>query len=331
MQLTTDIMERLRVSLLYCADGPYFQHLGASVASVLQANPAHHFQIYVCSEKRDAKAEEKLSAIASRFGNASITFLEFSLAQGHGDLRVDRYLTLAAYLRLFLTEFLDPQVERVLYLDCDIIVCRDIGELWRTELGDAYMAAVPEPYFAQHPGFDRQDTYFSSGVLLIDVARWRAENVLPAFLQFAQKHAAVLTCHDQDVLNNVFRNKIRVLDYRWNFQSSFADMPAEALKMSAATFQDVRRLPPIVHFTGKYKPWFYKYQPHYKRLYYEALALTPWKGYRPPDRTARAVLVKLCTLKYLKERLNWYAPGLTNSLRKMMGKRSRLDIDPTIA
>ena len=324
-------MESPRISLLYCADGPYFQHLGASVASLLQANPGHYFQIYVCSEERDAKAEEKLSATASRFGNASITFLEFGLAQNHGQLRLDRYLTLASYLRLFLTEFLDPTVEKVLYLDCDVLVCRDIGTLWQTDLAGVFAAAVPEPYFADHPGFGPRETYFSAGVLLIDVARWRAENVLPVFLQFAQEHASVLTCHDQDVLNNVFRNKIRALDYRWNFQSSFADMPAEALKMSGATFQEVRRLPPIVHFTGKYKPWFYKYQPHYKQLYYEALALTPWKDYQPPDRTARAVLIKLFTLKYLKERLNWYAPGLANSLRRMMGKRSRLDIDPTIA
>jgi lipopolysaccharide biosynthesis glycosyltransferase len=324
-------MERLRISLLYCADGPYFQHLGASVASVLKANPRHDFDIYVCSEKRDAQGEQKLSKIAVGFGNASITFLDFNLAQTHTGLRVDRYLTLASYLRLFLTEFLPLNVDRVLYLDCDVVVCSDIAELWRTELNNAYMAAAPEPYFAKHPGFGSGDTYFSAGVLLINVARWRAANVVPAFLQFATEHAAVLTCHDQDVLNNVFRGKIHSLEYRWNFQSSFADMSAKALRMDGETFQDIRRLPPIVHFTGKYKPWFYTYQPHYKRLYYEALALTPWSGYRPPDRTVRGVLVKLLTLQCLKERINWYAPGLANVLRKIMGKRSRLDIDPTIA
>ena len=325
-------MKRLRISLLFCADGPYFQHLGAAIASVLRANPEHDFEILVCSEARQAQGKEKISAIASRFKNASITFLEFSIAGSHGQqLRLDRYLTMASYLRLFLTEFLNPTIEKVLYLDCDIIVNGDIGELWETELGEAYLAATPEPYFAQHPGFERGDTYISAGVLLINVARWRAENVLPRFLQFATEHAAVLTCHDQDVLNNVFKGRIRFLDYRWNFQTSFADMEPENLKMDAATFREVRSSPPIVHFTGKYKPWFYKYQPHYKGLYYEALAATAWKDYRPPDRTLRAMVRKLITLQYVKERMNWYAPGLANSLRRMMGKRSRLDIDPTIA
>jgi lipopolysaccharide biosynthesis glycosyltransferase len=325
-------MKRLRISLLFCADGPYFQHLGAAIASVLRANPGHDFEILVCSEARQAQEEEKISAIASRFKNASITFLEFNIAGSHGQqLRLDRYLTMASYLRLFLTEFLSPTIEKVLYLDCDIIVNGDIGELWETDLGEAYLAATPEPYFAQHPGFERGDTYISAGVLLINVARWRAENVLPRFLQFATEHAAVLTCHDQDVLNNVFKGRIRFLDYRWNFQTSFADMEPENLKMDAATFREVRSSPPIVHFTGKYKPWFYKYRPHYKGLYYEALAATAWKDYRPPDRTLRAIVRKLITLQYVKERVNWYAPGLANSLRRMLGKRSRLDIDPTIA
>jgi len=325
-------MKRHAISLLFCADGPYFQHLGAAIASVLRANPGHDFEIFVCSEARQPQAEEKLSAIASRFKNASITFLEFSIAGSHGkELRLDRYLTMASYLRLFLTEFLSPTIEKVLYLDCDIIVTGDIGELWQTDVSDVYLGAIPEPYFAQHPGFERGDTYTSSGVLLVNVARWRAENVLPRFLRFAEENIAVLTCHDQDVLNNVFKGKIRFLDYRWNFQTSFADMEPEDLKMDAATFREVRSSPSIVHFTGKYKPWFYKYQPHYKGLYYEALAFTPWSGYRPADRTPSAVVRKVLTLKYVKERLNWYAPGLANSLRRMMGKRSRLDIDPTIA
>ena len=300
--------------MLFCADAAYFQHMGATIASLLRSNSGHDFRIFVCSEKRDAEAEEKLSAIASRFGNATLTFLEFGLEQ-HGNLRIDRYLTLSAYMRLFVTEFLEPSIEKVLYLDCDLVVSGGLGELWQTDLGGAYLGAVPEPYLVTpHWGFGPNDLYFNSGVLLIDVARWRAANVLPKFLQFAEEHAAALNCHDQDVLNHVFRDQVRFLDYHWNFQSRFADFPAEAFKMSAERFREVRRSPSIVHFTTKYKPWFYKYEPHYKRLYEEALALTPWRGQNPPDRAPRAILRKSLTLKYLSARLKWHVPSLGNYL-----------------
>jgi lipopolysaccharide biosynthesis glycosyltransferase len=316
-------MQRLLIPLLFCADAPYFQHMSATIASLLRSNSAHDFRIFVCSERRNSRAEEKLSAIASRFGNASFTFLEFELAQ-HRDLRVDRYLTLSAYMRLFLTEFLDPSVEKVLYLDCDLIVSGDIGELWRTDLAGAFLAAVPEPYMVtSHWGFGPEDTYFNSGVLLIDVARWRAADVLPAFLQFAQEHASELNCHDQDVLNHVFRDKVRILDYRWNFQSRFADFPPEVFEMSASAFREVRRLPSIVHFTTQYKPWFYRYEPHYKTLYNQALALTPWSHYRPPDRTPQSILLKFLTMKYPKSHLKWCVPRVGNFL--VSRRRSQLE------
>jgi lipopolysaccharide biosynthesis glycosyltransferase len=298
--------------------------MGAAIASVLRANSGHDFQIFVCSERRDREAEEKLSATVSRFGNASIAFLEFNLSK-HGHLRVDRYLSIAAYMRLFVAEFLDPQVEKILYLDSDLVVSGDIGELWQTDLHGAFLAAVPEPYLVtSHWGFGPADTYFNSGVLLIDVAQWRSENLLPAFLKFAEEHAADLNCHDQDVLNHVCRGKVEFLDYRWNFQSRFAFFPAELFGMSPKTFREVRRMPKIVHFTTKYKPWIYEYEPHYKRLYTEALSLTPWKDSRAADRTPREFLRRLVRMKYLKERLAWYAPR-TAFLREMASRRGHTE------
>jgi len=94
----------------------------------------------------------------------------------------------------------------VLYLDCDLVVSGDLEGLWQTDLQGSYLAAVPEPYLVtSHWGFGPEDTYFNSGVLLIDVARWREENLLPALLQFAEAHSSDFDCHDQDVLNHVCR------------------------------------------------------------------------------------------------------------------------------
>jgi lipopolysaccharide biosynthesis glycosyltransferase len=299
--------------------------MGATIASLLRANPNHAFRLFVCSTNRNPTAELHISEILSRFGNASVKFLTFDPSRQAGQLNQ------AIYLRLFLTEFLDPSIEKVLYLDCDLIICGDVGELWQTDLAGAFLAAVPEPYFAKHVGFEPGESYFNSGVLVIDVAQWRAANCLQEFLRFAEQHASNLAAYDQDILNNTFRGKILSLDYRWNFQTSFADVPPKALGLSPEVFWKLRQRPTIVHFTGKYKPWFYSYQPHYKRLYYDALALTPWRSYRPPDLKLRSVFVRLKTLTYLRERINWFLPDLAGWGRKLLGRRSRIDIDPTIA
>lgn len=316
-------MKPKSIPTLFCPDGSYFQHAGAAMASLLQANRAHTFDIFVCSETRNPEAEEKLSAIASRFGNASIKFLDFNLADRYGYLKIDRYFTLAAYMRLFVTEFLDPKIDRLLYLDCDIIVRRDIGELWQTDMDGAFVAAVPDPCIHSHLGFKRGDLYFNSGVMLVDVARWRKANILPELLQFAMANAASIRHYDQDVLNCVLRGKIKPLDYRWNFHSFFPDLPPETLNMSMQDFDRLRRAPSIVHFTTEYKPWFYKHEPHYKKIYYDALALTPWKDYRPPDQTPRSVVLKALQLKRLKERLRWYIPRPAMFFHTMLGAGNR--------
>ncbi len=80
--------------------------------------------------------------------------------------------------------------------------------------------------------------------------------------------------------------------------------------MSPEAFRGLRSLPSIIHFTGKYKPWYYLWEPHYKRLYYGTLSLTPWREYHPPDRTPLQIFLKSIKMLYFRERVNWYKPGL---------------------
>jgi lipopolysaccharide biosynthesis glycosyltransferase len=312
-------MERLHISLLFCADASYFQHAGATIASILETNPKHEFEIFVCSEKRDYSAEQKLKVIVSQFGNATINFVEFNLPQMQGHVESKAYISVATYLRLFMTEFLEPRVKRVLYLDCDLIVCGDLGELWQTDLQGAWAAGVvdPVPETFEHLDF-QSGTYVNAGVLLADLEQWRESNILSEFLAYASNPRFKFKNHDQDILNVVLRGKIKPLDYRWNFQSFQPDMSAKMLNISRSAFRKLRRFPSIIHFTTEYKPWIYGHEPHYKKLYYKALALTPWRGWQPPDRTPRAIILKFLKLKRLKERIAWYAPGLSRYLRRAL-------------
>jgi lipopolysaccharide biosynthesis glycosyltransferase len=312
-------MDRLQIPVLFCTDAIYFQHMGAAIASLLKTNSAHEFRILVVTQEKDPDGEEKLSGLVTKLGNASIIFKQFNLDSYRDEMPVDQYFTVAVYTRLFLTEFVDPSIKKILYLDGDLVVTTDIRELWETDLQGASLAAVPEPHAVPGDSETVSYPYFNSGVMLIDVERWRAANVLPKFLAFAKENAGHLPYHDQDVLNHTFAGKVRLLDYRWNFQSRWADFVAKKLNMSPEEFRRLRRSPAIVHFTSKYKPWFYKDEPHYKRLYYQALALTPWRDYSPPDRTGKSRVVKLLKLKRLKQKLTWHAPGMMRYLRRKLG------------
>lgn len=155
------------------------------------------------------------------------------------------------YARLLLDQLLPAEVERVLYLDCDLYVRAPVERLLEMALDGKSLAAASEPgrqhliagddMRTRQGPFDPAEPYFNSGVLLIDRAAWRRAD-LPGFL--AGLHASgelARLYHDQDVLNLRFRGDWLALDPRWNLTK-----PHPALR----AFD-----PFIVHYTTGQKPW----------------------------------------------------------------------------
>ena len=110
------------------------------------------------------------------------------------------------------------------------------------------------------------------------------------------------------------------LSRRWNFHSEHAEYSPAQLGLSETEFASIRRDPAILHFSGPYKPWQFMSEPHYKHLYWRALALTPWKGMRAECYSARNALLRLVRLKKLKQQVRWYAVPQIRAIRAVLGK-----------
>lgn len=300
------------MTILFCIDDNYWPHLSAAIASLTTSNPAGRLRIIVCSSSRSPENEQRIRIVAS-----NVEFIHYEPPPMV--LPTGRYLTLATYLRLFMTEYLDSSIDKVLYLDPDMIVCRDLGSLWSIDLGTGPVGAVPEPYpVPKELGFVETDRYFNAGTLLVNLRQWRAENALEKFLSYIADNQERLFACDQDALNGVFRGRIKALDYAWNFHAPYADLSAEDLRITKADLRELRANPGIVHFAGPAKPWRRDYEPHYKQLYRNAISGTPWSAFSAKSESELRLRVR--------ERLNWYFPSLCRRVRKLMGKRGRLEL-----
>lgn len=267
----------------------------------------------------DAEAVANLGAIIEGKGSRLETIV-YSQATAYQHLPTHSHLSFAMYLRIFMTEYLDPSLEKVLYLDSDIIINSDISELWLLPLGSAYIGAAREPYNRRQReplGFSRADLYINSGVMLVNLKQWRADHVLPRLLAFAETNQAILHSPDQDVINSVFRGRILDIGYQWNWQALFPRFAPAELGLDRETFQRLRRTPKLVHFTSAYKPWFYRWQPHYKEMYYRYLAQTPWAHYDPPDRTIGNFPLR--SVRTVQRALEWHIPAFARALRNLKG------------
>ncbi len=289
------------IEVLFGADENYVPPLAVALVSLLTNNRRHRFRIHVVLDRELPEAQAKLSAMVQLFGNAELRFVPLQRT-AFEELPAFRHFSHAIYLRLLAAELL-PEVDRVLYLDCDLVVCADIGALWQVDLGACPVAGAPDMFMER-----QADAYVNSGVLLLDLDRWRAEGAGAACLRYISKHDAQLTYPDQDAINAVFAGRIHILPLRWNWQARMAEAGAVALGLTRQEFQYIRRNPGIVHYTTGSKPWMYRKEVHYAGLYRRYLALTGWNS-APMDKTLRRRISKAMRLMPLRRRLRWLRAG----------------------
>ena len=166
---------------------------------------------------------------------------------------------------------------------------------------DKAIAAVPDSYNNKIEHYNRLHYpqpmgYFNAGVLLINLDYWRANNVADAFCQYASANPDSLYCHDQDILNYVFRESKITLPLRYNMLNEYWF----DIRHSVVSWEFDNQMlygqqhPAIIHYTGLPKPWFSNCRHPMKREFERYRAMTPWRDVK--ERRWR-------TLKYCLEQM----------------------------
>jgi len=278
-------MSEDQINVLACANRAYMQHLGVMLTSLLSNNPGRPFHIVVVTGNGADGEGEKLRATLARFPGARLSMRGFK-PDPTLDLPTPASYTADIYTRLWVQDFFGPEVDRVLYLDCDMVVVGDIGALWSEDLGGKLLGAVDIPG-ATRPaelGMPQGYGYFNSGLLLFDLARWRGDGALQRVLDLIRARGPSFADPDQDALNLCFYADRRALDYKWNVTTPFYK-PSHDLRLSPAEVEAVQREARIIHFNGISRPWSYHSRHPRKPDYYRYLEQTEWRGFQPSDRT----------------------------------------------
>ncbi len=243
--------------VILATDENYAAPCGVTMKSLLQntsAPSAVHFAIF----GRDLRGntEAKLREIVQGYGaTAEIRSTE---AERFEELPVIEVGSLDTFTRLYAPgEF--PSYERVLYIDCDVLVERDIGELFSVDLNGTIAAAVPHgptPFvsqFKEQHGVSADVPVFNAGVLAIDPQKWAAQNVARRAVEWIDtQDEDNLFFPDQDAINVLLEGQIKPLDPKWNLEARYHREEWMGLSdwWSQHDGKDV-----IVHYTGPHKPW----------------------------------------------------------------------------
>lgn len=225
------------------------------------------------------------------------------------DLGISHHITHTAYFRLLAARLLPTNIDKVIYLDSDVLVRADLTELWNLDVADQYCLAAIDvacpfidarqadqrfksaiPYLAtispvrnwRELGLDGAAPYFNSGVMLINLKRWREERVEEKLLACLRDHQPYVWCWDQYALNVVFAGNWKPLPARWNQGAHTFEFPdVNSYPIEVTEFETMRDNPALIHFTTEYKPW--KYRPFHplRELWFAGLDQTAWANWRP--------------------------------------------------
>lgn len=194
------------------------------------------------------------------------------------DAPVHSYYSKEMYYRLIAHTILPDSVDKILYLDPDLLIINPIRSLYETPLEGCFFAAASHENIVS--GYINKirlnldiDRYYNSGVLLMDVERMRKEMDIPSLYEYVEKNASKLILPDQDVLNGMYGDKIKPLDEcLYNYDARQYQLYMLNTK-GRVNLDYVINQTVILHFCGKQKPWhkgyFYRFgilYKHYKKL-----------------------------------------------------------------
>lgn len=286
-----------------CTDENYAMPCGICITSIFENNKNHSICIHLVCENLESKTLDKILSLAEKYGQEiKIYPIDSSLFM---NLPISDRYKVSIYFRLLFPSLLPADVSRILYLDCDIIILKDLSKLMDIPLYD-YACGVVEDQFSDDVRnknrINKYDDYFNTGVLLFNLDVWRKQDLATKCIQFMSDHPELSIYPDQDALNVVLNNNVLWLDSIYNFQEGLFCKKGELLLHKDKWDKVDRSINDIVilHYSFSIKPWHKECNHPFKELFLHYKKMSPWKSY--PIAFWNKNFVSKC--RYYYEKLN---------------------------
>lgn len=257
-----DLTEYIHIGIAF--DQHYVAQLYALFASLAASNKDEQFFIHAITDVTD-ETKNTIQAIVMAEGYG----IQFYAIDKHD---IENYIlkdnwTLAVYYRLFFPIFLKDKVERIIYLDTDILVTNRLRPLFQVDMEHYPVAAVYDNYVKKQTLIDinTEGAYFNSGMMLINLPIWNSQKISEQCFDYLSQYPERILYVDQCALNAVLKNNWLKLPYSFNCLTSYIPIDLNRSKKS-----DLLKSIVILHFTLE-RPWYYLNKHPFRKLYYHYL------------------------------------------------------------
>ncbi len=286
------------INILMATSNSYAPYLAACMASVLDNSDSKDIiTLYLAcfTGELDHENVEKIRML-SAIKEYRVELVEIDRAEVAGFY--ESLHTMNMYLRLFVPEKL-LHLDKILYLDCDMIVLESLRELYSIDIGDSILGASLDADVIFRSGhvweYEKKinTEYFNSGLLLMNLKVMREVRFTETVQNWLQS-GRELMFPDQDALNSLYKDRMVILPLKYNAQFPLLDcMGSKFFPKDHPEYKDLLQ-PTVIHFCTQQKPWLYLPQPPYKAEFEGYLAMTPWRGLKQEDKTLKNICRRIC-------------------------------------
>ena len=240
--------------IFFAVDDGYMPFLAVTLQSLVDNSSAeYYYLIKILYTNISEDNKEKIKKYERDNVNIEFVDLNYYIGKIKDKLYTRDYYSKTTYFRLFIPN-LYPQYDKALYLDCDIVLLRDVAELFNIDMGDNLVGGAPDDviqtyevfqeYVEKVVGVADYRNYFNAGVLLMNLDELRKYNFQEKFLYSLDK-IKFSVAQDQDYLNRLCKGRVKIIDKTWN------RMPISNIEVDE---KDLK----LIHYNLAFKPWHFE-------------------------------------------------------------------------
>lgn len=284
-------MKEMNIAL--AADSNYMIPIMVTLQSIF----THHnnINVYLCFLEENLK-EEDINTLSqfTELNNSNLYPLKISYEQLHNlpDTRHGK----TTLLRLYLPQLL-PNINKILYLDGDIVINDKLSELYNIDLENNYIAASKDTAPLYHPDRIRDleisntHWYFNAGITLMNLEALRKIDLSKKIHDYAKRHFNQITSPDQDVLNYICQGHTIYIHPRYNMNYN-VEKDVAISTWGKEQVKEAKQSPAIIHYIGPIKPWHILCTHPQRKLWWNMLQLTKYKDFKPKDANLKNYIKK---------------------------------------
>lgn len=237
------------IHIAIAVDNNYIEHCIVLMTSILANKQDEELHFHIIQDGLNFNIKRLLLS----FKNC---YIHFYNVDNHifSNYKKTSYYSVSTMWKLICPDLI--KTEKLIYLDCDVIVNSSLKELWSFDLKENYIAAIEDANgkkYAKRYKLKACSKFFNAGIMLINCEKWRKDNIAQRAINISTESCNTKLVNDQTILNQLFESRVKFLDLKWNLQ--YCPINIWPTYDNIKEYKNAIEKPSIIHYTGDFKPW----------------------------------------------------------------------------